>query len=105
MIPHTVPSFPSGARKTPLNTQRARLHRGELGEAAATECAAEEEGGNQAVSGDVTVEPENVPRLLAAEERTLAPQCLEHVAVADVGGDHADPALRHQPVEAEVRHR
>ena len=29
---------------------------------------------------------------------------LEHVAVADIGHDDLDPALPHQPVEAEVRH-
>ena len=43
-------------------------------------------------------------RLLAAEDAALAPERLEHVAVADVGRDDADPALLHQPVEAEVRH-
>ena len=43
--------------------------------------------------------------LLAAEDAALAPESLEHVAVADVGRHDADPALGHQPVEAEVRHR
>ena len=42
--------------------------------------------------------------LLAAEEQRFASQRLEHVAVADVGDDDADPALLHQAVEAEVRH-
>ena len=37
--------------------------------------------------------------------RALALERLEHVAVADVGRDDADPALLHQAVEAEVRHR
>ena len=43
-------------------------------------------------------------RLLATEQAALPPQGLEHVAVADVGGDDADAALRHEPVEAEIRH-
>ena len=42
--------------------------------------------------------------LLAAEDALLAAERLEHVAVSDVGGDDADPALLHQAVEAEVRH-
>ena len=43
-------------------------------------------------------------RLLAAEHAALAPERLEHVAVADVGRDDADGALGHQLVEAVVRH-
>ncbi len=38
-------------------------------------------------------------------KRALAPQRLEHVAVADVGRDDANAALLHQTVEAEIRHR
>ena len=45
--------------------------------------------------------PDCSPPRIAA----LAIQRLEHVAVADVGRDHAHAALLHQPVEAEVRHR
>jgi hypothetical protein len=52
----------------------------------------------------VAVEPDDVPRLLAAEEAALAPEGLEHVTVPDVGRDHADAVLGHQLVEGEVRH-
>ena len=45
-----------------------------------------------------------MPGLLAAEESALTAKRLEHVAIADVRHDHGDPALRHQPVEAEIRH-
>ena len=48
---------------------------------------------------------DHVAGLLAAEETAFPVEGLEHVAVADVGRDHPDAALRHQPVEAEVRHR
>ena len=41
----------------------------------------------------MAVEPDDVPGLLAAEEAALAPERLEHVAVADVGRDHADAVL------------
>ena len=40
---------------------------------------------DEAVAGDVVVEADDVPRLLAAEDAALAPQRLEDVAVADVG--------------------
>ena len=43
-------------------------------------------------------------RLLAAEHAALGAERFEHVAVADLGRDDPDPALLHQPVEAEVRH-
>ena len=72
---------------------------------ASAERAAEEKRGDQTVAGHVAVEPDEVARLLAAEEQPLAPQRLEHVAVADVGDDDANAALLHQAVEAEVRHR
>ena len=36
--------------------------------------------------------------------RLLAPERLEHVAVADVGGDDANAVLAHELVEAEVGH-
>ena len=51
-----------------------------------------------------SLEVDDVARLLAAEHGALAPQRLEHVAVADVGRDDADPVLPHERVEAEVRH-
>ena len=60
--------------------------------------------GGEAVAGDVVVQVDQVARLLAAEQAALAPQRLEHVAVADVGRDHADAALLGEPVEPEVRH-
>ena len=47
---------------------------------------------------------DHVPGLLAAEQRALALERLQDVAVADVGGVHADVVLAHQRVEAEVRH-
>ncbi len=50
-------------------------------------------------------QPDDVPRLLAAELAAFALQRLEDVAVADVGRDHADAPVGHQLVEAEVRHR
>ena len=49
-------------------------------------------------------EVDDVARLLAAEDATLALERLEDVAVADIGRDDADPVLPHQRVEAEVRH-
>ena len=52
----------------------------------------------------MVAQTDDVARLLAAEDPALAAERLEHVAVADVGGDHADAVVRHQPVEAEVRH-
>ena len=42
--------------------------------------------------------------LLAAEQRPLLAERLEDVAVADRRRHDPDSVLRHQPVEAEVRH-
>src|SRR6185437_10338220 len=72
---------------------------------APSERLAEEKRGDEPVPGHVTVEPDEVAGLLAAEEEPLAPERLEHVAVADIGHDDANAALLHQAVEAEVRHR
>ena len=52
----------------------------------------------------MAVEPDDVPRLFAAEDCPLA-QRLHHIAVADVGRDDTDAVLVHQPMETEVRHR
>ena len=54
---------------------------------------AEEQRRREPVAGDVVAQADHVPRLLAAEHAALAPERLEHVAVADVGRDDADPAL------------
>ena len=43
-------------------------------------------------------------RLLTAEHGALGAHRGEHVAVADVGREHADTPLGHQAMEAEVRH-
>ena len=53
----------------------------------------------------MAVERDHVAGLLAAEHGALGAHRLEHVAVADVGREHADAAIGHEPVEAEVRHR
>src|SRR5271154_3150337 len=94
----------SGARQVPDDLRKARHDRGCLRKTPAAERTAEEKRSDEAVARDVPVEPENVPRLLAAEESALAPQRLEHVAVTDVGRDDANAVLLHQAVEAEVRH-
>ena len=52
----------------------------------------------------MVAEPDDVARLLAAEDPAFPAERLEDVAVADGGRDHADPALGHEPVEAQVRH-
>ena len=57
----------------------------------------------RAVSCHVILGVDDVARLLAAEHAALL-QCLEHVPVADVGGDDAHATLRHEPVETEIRH-
>ena len=109
-MPSTSASRLSGSGPRPargqvaLHLREARHHAGGLRERPPVERAAEEQGGDEAVAGDVAVEPDQVPGLLAAEQRALPPERLEHVAVADVGGVDADPALVHQAVEAEVRH-
>ena len=43
--------------------------------------------------------------LLTAQHRSLGPHRGQHVTVADVGCEHVNASLAHQPVEAEVRHR
>ena len=47
---------------------------------------------------------DDVAGLLAAQQSVLAPERFEHVAIADVGREHADAALLHQRVEAVIRH-
>ena len=68
------------------------------------ERAAEEERGGEPVSSDVLTQVEHVTGLLAAEDAAFTAQSLEHVAVTDGRRHRADAALRHEPVEAEVRH-
>src|SRR5438876_2656161 len=58
----------------------------------------------ESVSGDVVAEIDDVPGLLAPEDAAAAAQSLEDVTIADIGCEHSDAALAHQPVEAEVRH-
>ena len=68
------------------------------------ESGAEEKRGSKPVAGDVIPQVDDVARLLASQHAAVLAERLEHVPVADVGRDHADPALAHQPVEAEIRH-
>ena len=53
----------------------------------------------------MTLQPDDVARLLASKERSLATQRFEHVAVANVRRDDADVVPRHQPVQPQIRHR
>ena len=53
----------------------------------------------------MVAQPEDVTRLLAAQNAAFGAKGLEHVAVADRRGHDPDPVLVHEPVEAEVRHR
>ena len=48
---------------------------------------AEQQRRREPVAGDVVAQADHVARLLAAEHAALAPERLEHVAVADVGRD------------------
>ena len=52
----------------------------------------------------MVAQPEDVARLLAAEHSALRSQRLEHVPVSHRCREDADAVLRHQAVEAEVRH-
>ena len=54
---------------------------------------AEEQRRGEPVARHVTVQVQNVTGLLAPEHASLAPEGFEHVAVADVGRDDADPVL------------
>src|SRR5581483_4297510 len=87
-----------------LRLRKPLEHGRRLAQPAAAERAAEEEGRHEAVACDVVVEVDDVARLLAAEDGVLAVERLEHVAVADRGGDDADRVLAHQRVEAVIRH-
>jgi hypothetical protein len=91
-------------RHIPLHLRHGPQHRDRLFQRGTFECVAEEQRRDETVSGHVTIEPDDVPRLLAAEDAALAAKRLEHVAVADVGRHHADAVLGHQLVEGEVRH-
>jgi hypothetical protein len=62
------------------------------------------EGGEDAVAGRRVVEHDDVPGLLAAQREPAAAHLLEHVAVADSGGDRADAALPHRQLQAQVAH-
>ena len=63
-----------------LRLREARHHGGCLGERAALERPAERQRGCKAVAGHVSVEDDQVPRLLSAEHAALAPKRLENVA-------------------------
>ena len=58
----------------------------------------------KAVTGGMVPEPDDVTGLLAAEEPALARESLGHVAIADRCGDDPHAVLRHEAMEAEVRH-
>src|SRR2546422_4067658 len=58
----------------------------------AVESTAEEQRGDEPVAGDVTVEPDQMSGLLAAEDPALAAECFEDIAVADVRRPNANPA-------------
>ena len=73
-------------------------------ERATREGAAKQQSRREAVACHVALQVDDVARLLGAEQAALAAQCLEHVAVADVGGDHSYAVLLREAVEAEVRH-
>ena len=91
-------------RKVLLDLREPGHHGCRLRESSALEGATEEQRGGQPVAGHVAVEADQMTGLLAAQDGVLPPKRLEHVAVADVRGDDADPVVGHQPVEAEVGH-
>src|SRR5581483_6178738 len=95
----------AGARHVQHGLREVRHDGCGFREPAPPERAAEEKRRDEAVAGDVPVEPDEMAGLLAAEQRPLPPQRLEDVAVADVGRDDTNAALLHQAVEAEIRHR
>src|SRR2546423_78345 len=70
-----------------------RHHADHFGEWAPTKRRTEEQRRRQPVTGHVTVEPDDVTGLLAAQNPSFAAERLEHVAVADVGRDHTNAAL------------
>src|SRR6185503_13162892 len=87
-----------GARRTDEDAAPAvELAVGALGEHAALERAAEQQRRGKPVAGDVVAEDDDVAGLLASEDGVLSAQRLQHVAVADVGREHADPAPLHEP--------
>src|SRR5581483_9871127 len=97
---------PPRAPRHVLRALRIPLHhRGRLGEPPPVQRAAEQQRRRETVARHVVAQADDVARLLAAEDAALAVERLEDVAVADVGRDHADAALLHEPMEAEVRHR
>src|SRR5581483_6953601 len=97
---------PARAPRHVLRALRIPLHhRGRLGEPPPVQRAAEQQRRRETVARHVVAQADDVARLLAAEDAALAVERLEDVAVADVGRDHADAALLHEPMEAEVRHR
>src|SRR5262245_23607296 len=79
-------------------------HRGRLRERTTLQGPAEEQRRRQPVTGDMSVEVDDVTGLLATEYGGLAAQGLQDVPVPNVRGYHANPMLLHQPVDAEVRH-
>ena len=88
-----------------LGLGEARHHGDHLRQRTPVEAAAEEQRRGQAVARDMAVEVDDVPGLLAAEQRALATERLEHVPVADVGRQHPNAPVGHEPVKAEIRHR
>src|SRR5581483_10623011 len=87
-----------------LHLRPALHHARDLRQAAAAQGAAQKQAGGEAVAGDVVAQVDDVARLLAAEQRPLALQRLEHVPVADGGRVHPDAVPLHERVEAEIRH-
>ena len=82
----------------------ARHHGGGLAQGATENGPAEKKRRCEPVASHVVPEPDEVARLLTAEHTALAIQRLEHVSVADRRGHDLYAVLRHEPVEAEVRH-
>src|SRR5215212_56920 len=58
-----------------------------LSQRATVEGRTKEQRGGEAVAGHVILQIDDVARLLASEQSALGAQGLEHVAVADIGGD------------------
>ena len=82
----------------------ARHHRGGIRQRAAVERATEQKPGREPVAGRVVSEPDDVARLLAAEQASFPAERLGDVPVADRCRDDANAVLLHERVEAEVRH-
>ena len=77
-----------------LRLRKAGHDGGDFCERAAVQGVAEQERRNQTVTGHMSVEPDQVSGLFAAEDASLPPQRLENVTVADVGGDDAHAVAR-----------